>query len=91
MEQLSMFGVSADKIATIMAWVVGLQLLFHGIGAGLTEIALKTENKYDNMIGNGFAKVAWFMGTMISKFGYSMPKQVVIKKAEAIKAKEDSK
>ena len=87
----NLFGLSGDKIATIMAWVVGLQLIFHGLGVGLTEIAVRTENKYDNMIANGFAKVAWFMGTMISKFGYSMPKQVIIKKAEEIKAKEEPK
>jgi len=86
--QESFLGMSEDKATTIIAWIIAVQALCFGLGKGLTELAALTENKYDNMAANGLTKVAWFLGTMISKFGWSMPRQVVLKEADKINAKK---
>ena len=85
------FNLPDGMMTKIIAWIVALQALAFGIGKGLTELSKLTENKWDNALANGFTKVAWVLGEIISKFGFSMPKQVVLKQAEKIKAKQDGK
>lgn len=84
----SFLNLGEDTMVKVVAWIVGVQAICFGVGKGLTEIAVHTENKYDNMIANGFSKVAWFLGTIISKFGFGQPKQVTLVQAEKIKAKQ---
>jgi len=84
----SFFDLPEGFMSKFIVWVVALQALALGIGKGLTEVSKLTENKWDNMAANAFTKVAWFLGSIISKFGWGMPKQVVLKKAEALKEAE---
>ena len=81
-------NLGEDTMLKVVAWIVGVQAICLGIGKGLTEIAVHTENKYDNMIANGFSKVAWMLGTVIAKFGFGQPKQVTLHQAGKIKAKK---
>lgn len=80
-------NLDTDTLTKVIAWIVGVQAICFGIGKGLTEISVHTDNKYDNMIANGFSKAAWFLGTIISKFGFGQPKQVTLRQAEKIKSK----
>lgn len=82
----SWLSLPEGMLPKVIVWVLGLQAICFGIGKGLTEIAAITENKYDNMVANAFTKVSWLLGTAISKFGWSMPKQVIVKEAEKITA-----
>lgn len=82
-----MLGLSGDFMAKLLAWMVGLQLIFAGVGKGLTEIAVKTDNTFDNKLANFLSKAAWWVGKAVSYFGMGAPKQVVLEKAEQLKAK----
>lgn len=79
--------LSPDLLVKVGAWVVGIQAVAFFLGKALTEVAVHTENKYDNMAANALSKLAWFLGTLISRFGWGMPKQVVLHEAEKLKNK----
>lgn len=75
-------------LAKVMAFFVALQVIFYALGEGLTRISVMTENRWDNKLASGFANVAWMMGLVISKFGYSVPKLVIEEKAEKLGEKK---
>ena len=68
--------------------MVGLQVILRGLAEGLTRISVATDAKWDNKVAAVLSQVSWFLGTMLGKFGYSVPKLVV---EEAKKAPEDPK
>lgn len=90
LELPAFLNLPEGTMVKVIAWIIGIQAICFGIGKGLTEIAVHTENKYDNMIANGFSKVAWFLGTVIAKFGFGQPKQVTLAQAEKLNS-EDKK
>lgn len=66
----------------MIAFFVGVQLMLRGIADGLTKISVFTDNNWDNKAAAMFSNGAWIMGSILGKFGYSVPGEVMKDKIE---------
>jgi len=78
---------SKDMMAKVVGFMLSAQVILFGLGKALTEISVYTDNKWDNMAAKWLSKAAWFIGSMVSKFGYGQPKQVTLKESQKILSK----
>ena len=76
-----------DFFPKLIAFIVSLQLVLFALAEALTRISVITENKWDNDLAQKISKVAWFLGVMIGKFGYSTPKLVIEEKSKKVNSK----
>lgn len=86
LEQLS----DGSFMAKIVAFGLAIQLVLYALGEALTRISAFTENKWDNKLASKISSIAWSMGVIFSKFGYSVPKLVVEEKAKQLSEKSSS-
>jgi hypothetical protein len=73
------------NIGKIAAWAIAVQVALRGVAEALTRIAKLTSTGTDDEIAGWISQAAWLLGTLLGKFGYSVPKLVVeeeIKKAK---------
>lgn len=80
--------INGEFIAKLIAFMVAIQIVLYGLSEGLTRISVYTENKWDNKIAEKISSVAWILGLVISKFGYSVPKLVIEEKAKKLGEKK---
>jgi len=76
---------SSDLGIKLIGFVIAIQILLLGIGEALTRISKFTKNTWDNDLAKKIAKASWYIGVVVSKFGYSAPELVVKEKAKKIK------
>jgi hypothetical protein len=79
--------LNSDFMPKLIAFVVAIQLVLFAVAEALTRISVITENKWDNDLAQKISKVAWFLGVMIGKFGYSTPKLVIEEKSKKVNSK----
>ncbi len=60
----------------MIAFFIGLQIMLRGIAEGLTKISVFTDNQWDNKAAAMLSNAAWIIGSMLGKFGYSVPSEV---------------
>jgi len=75
---------SFPSLGKIMIYMVALQIMLRGLAEGLTRIAVTTESNTDNKIASWISQASWFLGAMLGKFGYAVPKLVIQKEAEKL-------
>ena len=75
---------SFPSIGKLVVYLISLQIFLRGAAEALTRIAVTTEGKTDNKIAGWLAQAAWILGSMLGKFGYSVPKLVIEEKAKKI-------
>lgn len=69
------------SVGLILTCVIGLQLALRGIAEALIFISAKTETETDNKIAAWISQASWVLGSLLSKFGYSVPKAILEEKA----------
>lgn len=82
--------LSGAFFAKMLPVVVATQVLLYGVAEGLTRLSVLTENKWDNKASEKLSELAWLLGVVIGKFGYSTPKLVVQEHIEQAKEKQVS-
>jgi len=82
-------NLDGGMVAKIIGIAVGVQILLYGTGEALTRISKFTEAKWDNKAAEKISQAAWIMGSLISKFGYSVPKHVIEEKAKQMRDKNE--
>lgn len=76
--------LNSDIAPKLIAFIVAIQLILFAIAEALTRISVFTENKWDNDLAQKLSKISWFLGVVIGKFGYSVPKLVIEEKAKKV-------
>ncbi len=86
----SFFELLSDGsfFAKIVAFGLAIQIILYALGEALTRISVYTDNKWDNELASKISSVAWTLGLIISKFGYSVPKLVIEEKAKKLEEKK---
>lgn len=77
-----------NMLAKIVAFGLAIQIILYALGEALTRISVYTENKWDNDLAAKVSSIAWYLGLIISKFGYSVPKLVIEEKAKKLEEKK---
>jgi len=72
----------------IIAFGLAVQVVLYALGEALTRVSVYTENKWDNNLAQKLSSIAWYMGLIISKFGYSVPKLVIEEKSKQVSDKK---
>jgi hypothetical protein len=72
--------LNSEFAPKLIAFVIAIQLVLYALGEALTRISVYTENTWDNELAKKIAKFSWFLGVIISKFGYSVPKLIADEK-----------
>lgn len=80
--------LNSGMVGKFIAFVIAIQLVLFALGEALTRISEFTENKWDNDAAKKISSFAWYLGVVISKFGYSVPKLVLEEKAKQIIEKQ---
>lgn len=78
-------GETAAKYVSIF---IAIQVFLFGLGEALTRISVYTDNHWDNKLAEKISSLAWMLGLVISKFGYSVPKCVIEEKAKELSEKK---
>ena len=76
--------LSGEGIGKYLGIMMGIQVVLYGVATGLTKIAVLTETNTDNKVAAVLSQVAWFTGSLLGKFGYSIPKPVLEEKAKQL-------
>lgn len=79
---------NGELFAKIIVFGLAVQMVLYALGEALTRVSVYTENKWDNNIAAKISGIAWYLGLIISKFGYSVPKLVVEEKAKQVSDKK---
>jgi len=74
--------------AKIVAFGLAIQVVLYALGEALTRVSVYTDNKWDNDLAAKVSSFAWYLGLIISKFGYSVPKLVIEEKAKKLEDKK---
>lgn len=80
------FLAKPDFLARIMGFVTAMYFFMYGLAEALTRFSVWTENKTDNKLAQWISDVTWILGSVIGKFGYSIPKLVLEEKAKVAAA-----
>ena len=78
---------SFPALGKILIYVVSAQIVLRAAAEALTRIAATTESKTDNKIASYLSQAAWLIGSLLGKFGYSVPKLVIEAQAKKINEK----
>jgi len=79
---------SAEWFAWLGGMLVSIYTLLWLLGEGLTRVSVWTENKWDNKIAAGLSSITWFLGTVLGRFGYKLPKLMIEDIVEQAKEKD---
>lgn len=86
--QTNFFTMIQAYAPHMIAFFIGVQIMLRGIAEGLTKISVITDNSTDNKIAAQLSNAAWIMGSILGKFGYSVPSEVIADKVDvAVAAK----
>jgi hypothetical protein len=77
-----------NMFAKIVAFGLAVQIVLYALGEALTRVSVYTDNKWDNDVAAKVSSIAWYLGLIISKFGYSVPKLVIEEKAKKLEDKK---
>jgi hypothetical protein len=72
------------QLQKILAIIVGVQVGLYGLAECLTRVSVWTENKWDNKLAYYISQIAWALGALLGKFGYSVPKLILEEKAKQL-------
>lgn len=84
-------ATDGNFMAKLIGGVIACQIVLYGLAEGLTRISVMTSNEWDNKLAKTISDIAWILGSIIGKFGYSTPKLVIEEKAKQISSKEEEK
>lgn len=70
--------------AKLVGFAISLQVCLRLLAELLIKVSAMTETQVDNRLAAWVSEASWVLGSLISKFGYSVPKVIIEEKAKEL-------